>query len=61
MGLSIVQAVAEAHRGKITFESTPGGGTTFEFQVPLREPSEANHESVPEQPTSSSNAALNSL
>lgn len=61
LGLSIVQAVAEAHQGKITFESTPEGGTTFEFKVPLRETCAADHESVPEQPNSTSNPALNSL
>jgi PAS domain S-box-containing protein len=35
LGLHIVRSIAEAHHGEITFESTPGQGTTFWFRVPL--------------------------
>ena len=36
LGLNIVRSIAEAHHGQVTFESTPGVGTTFWFTVPLR-------------------------
>lgn len=35
LGLHIVRTIAEAHHGRITFESAPGVGTTFRFTVPL--------------------------
>ncbi len=35
LGLHIVRSIAEAHNGRIDFESTPGEGTTFTFIVPL--------------------------
>ena len=35
LGLHIVRSIAEAHHGEISFESTPGDGTTFWFTVPL--------------------------
>jgi signal transduction histidine kinase len=35
LGLHIVRSIAEAHNGRIDFESTPGVGTTFTFIVPL--------------------------
>jgi PAS domain S-box-containing protein len=35
LGLHIVRSIAEAHNGRIDFESTPGVGTTFTFVVPL--------------------------
>ncbi len=35
LGLHIVRSIAEAHHGEISFESTPGDGTTFWFSVPL--------------------------
>ncbi len=38
LGLNIVRSIAEAHHGQVTFESTPGVGTTFWFTVPLRSP-----------------------
>ncbi len=34
IGLSIVRSVVEAHRGEVTFESTPGRGTTFFVRLP---------------------------
>ena len=35
LGLHIVRSIAEAHNGRVDFESTPGVGTTFTFIVPL--------------------------
>jgi len=35
LGLHIVRSIADAHHGEISFESTPGEGTTFWFTVPL--------------------------
>ena len=35
LGLNIVRSIAEAHHGEVSFESTPGVGTTFWFTVPL--------------------------
>jgi signal transduction histidine kinase len=37
LGLSISQAIAEAHGGKITVSSRLGVGTTFRFAAPLRQ------------------------
>ena len=33
-GLSIARAIVEKHGGSITFESTPGQGTTFHIRIP---------------------------
>jgi PAS domain S-box-containing protein len=35
LGLHIVRSIAEAHNGRIDFESAPGVGTTFRFSVPM--------------------------
>ncbi len=35
MGLAICRSVAEAHRGHLWAESTPGSGATFHLQVPV--------------------------
>jgi two-component system OmpR family sensor kinase len=35
LGLSIVAAVVGAHRGTVRVAPTPGGGATFEVQLPL--------------------------
>ncbi len=38
LGLSIVQAIAEAHGGRVQVESTPGGGATFRVAIPVSPP-----------------------
>src|ERR1043165_3940634 len=35
MGLAIVRSIVEAHGGTITAENTDGGGTRFEFVLPV--------------------------
>jgi signal transduction histidine kinase len=35
LGLAIVQAITEAHRGSVRAHSTPGRGATFEIVLPL--------------------------
>lgn len=37
LGLSLVKSVIERHGGHVWFESKPGVGSTFGFQVPLAE------------------------
>jgi len=37
LGLAIVRAIVEAHRGSISVLPTPGGGATFEVRLPARE------------------------
>jgi hypothetical protein len=44
LGLTIVRAIVESHRGSILCESTPGEGTTFTFRLPLRAPAGADAE-----------------
>jgi two-component system OmpR family sensor kinase len=39
LGLSIVQAITEAHGGRVEVEPTPGGGATFRVHVPAGSPS----------------------
>lgn len=34
LGLSICRSIVEAHQGRIGFEATPGGGTTFHVDLP---------------------------
>lgn len=35
LGLSITKSIVEAHKGKITVESTPGSGTLFHVYLPI--------------------------
>jgi two-component system, OmpR family, phosphate regulon sensor histidine kinase PhoR len=35
LGLAYVKKIVDLHRGKITVQSTPGSGTTFEMRLPL--------------------------
>jgi len=37
LGLAIVRAIVEAHRGSIAVLPTPGGGATFQVRLPARE------------------------
>jgi signal transduction histidine kinase len=36
LGLSIVEAIARAHRGQVELDSRPGSGTTFTIVIPVR-------------------------
>ncbi len=38
LGLSIVRAIAEAHRGRVEVSSRPGAGATFAIVVPVDRP-----------------------
>ncbi len=40
-GLAIARGIVEAHGGTITFDSTPGRGTTFRIRIPVSAPVEA--------------------
>jgi PAS domain S-box-containing protein len=44
LGLTIVRAIVESHRGSILCKSTPDEGTTFTFMLPLRAPAGAGAE-----------------
>ena len=35
LGLSIVAAVVDAHGGSVKVSDTPGGGATFEVELPI--------------------------
>ncbi|HWN21073.1 MAG TPA: ATP-binding protein [Gaiellaceae bacterium] len=41
LGLSIVQAIAQAHHGRIELESREGAGSTFTLVLPVDQPQEA--------------------
>jgi two-component system sensor kinase FixL len=43
IGLTICQAIIEAHGGRIWFEPNPGGGVSFHFQLPLSAQSAEAH------------------
>lgn len=35
IGLNICRSIAELHRGRLSFENNPGGGTIFHFSLPI--------------------------
>jgi signal transduction histidine kinase len=37
LGLAVVKKVVEDHDGQISFESTPGEGTTFTIRIPRKQ------------------------
>jgi two-component system sensor kinase FixL len=43
VGLSICRTIIEAHGGRIVADSNKGGGTVFEFTIPLAD-AEESHE-----------------
>jgi signal transduction histidine kinase len=45
LGLAIVREIVEAHKGKLTYTSTPGQGTTFSVTLPCG-PSEEPGETI---------------
>jgi signal transduction histidine kinase len=36
LGLCLVKTFVELHGGKVSFDTTPGRGSTFEFSIPRR-------------------------
>jgi signal transduction histidine kinase len=46
LGLSIAKAIVEKHGGTIGFETAPGAGTTFHFDLPLAPPAVERAESA---------------
>jgi two-component system sensor histidine kinase DctS len=38
MGLNICRSIAELHRGRLSFEDNPGGGTIFTSRFPVDQP-----------------------
>jgi two-component system, OmpR family, sensor kinase len=40
LGLAIVRAIAEAHRGRVELDSRPGAGATFTIVIPVDQPSD---------------------
>jgi two-component system OmpR family sensor kinase len=45
LGLSIVQAIAEAHHGRVELRSRPGAGAAFTLVLPVNQPHEVDSES----------------
>jgi signal transduction histidine kinase len=42
LGLAIARGIVEAHGGRIWFESRPGGGTIFHFELAAASPARAH-------------------
>ena len=38
LGIAVARAIATAHRGRLTFESEEGRGTTFVLEIPVAAP-----------------------
>jgi two-component system NtrC family sensor kinase len=38
LGLSVSLGIVKRHGGQITVNSTPGAGTTFKMELPMRQP-----------------------
>ena len=49
LGLTVVQAIAAAHNGRIEIHDTPGGGLTFRLVLPYEEVTEEPAKPVTEQ------------
>jgi PAS domain S-box-containing protein len=47
IGLLVVQKVVEEHGGKVSFDSSPGRGTTFTVHLPSRPPAKSHGELLP--------------
>ena len=47
LGLNICRAIVERHGGQIGFEATPGGGTTFFFELPILDVAKVGEKSEP--------------
>jgi two-component system phosphate regulon sensor histidine kinase PhoR len=47
LGLAIAKHIIELHGGEISVESTPGGGASFTFTLPIRASSDGNTRGVP--------------
>lgn len=49
LGLSICREFVEAHRGRISLEHNPGGGTTARFVLPVQEAVNGRHSRLKEE------------
>lgn len=47
LGLAVVKKIVEQHNGEVTYDSTPGAGTTFLVKLPLEVDSRAPGSSAP--------------
>ena len=52
LGLALVRMVVEAHGGRVAAESKAGEGSSFGFQIPLRQPAQGASIRRPEEPIS---------
>ncbi|HVF49143.1 MAG TPA: HAMP domain-containing sensor histidine kinase [Pyrinomonadaceae bacterium] len=50
LGLSLVEHIVKAHRGRVAVESEPGRGSTFTIQLPVAATTK-EHAETPEKPT----------
>jgi signal transduction histidine kinase len=48
LGLDVVYGIVNRHHGSIDVDSTPGGGTEFTIELPLRQPP-ADDETEPDK------------